>query len=89
MLNRPQKSYRYNVLASKDNTIAEIGLFWIKPHWLWCLQATFKYIFHLLSSRLFLRFFMLYCVNATDKKGPDAVHPIFHSGFQRNCIRFM
>ena len=47
MVNRPHKSYRYNVLASKDTTMTEIRLFWIKPHWLWCLQATFKHIFHL------------------------------------------
>ena len=46
MLNRPHKSYKYNVLASKDTTMTEIGLFWIKPHWLWCLQATFKHIFN-------------------------------------------
>jgi hypothetical protein len=36
---------------------------------LWCLQATFKYIFHLLSSRLFLRFVMLYFVSLCSVTG--------------------
>ena len=89
MLGRQHKSYRYIVLASKGNPMVEIGLFWIKPPWLWCLQTTFKYIFPLLSCRLFLRFFMLYFVTAIDKKGPDAALPIFHCGYQRYCIRFM
>jgi hypothetical protein len=51
MLNRPQNAYIRVinfaiVLASKDNTNGKTpNLFtqksWIKPPWLWCLQATF------------------------------------------------
>ena len=89
MLNRLHKCHRFIVLASNDNTMAEIGLFWIKSPWLRCLQATFKCILHSLSSRLFLRFFMLYFVTATDKMGPVAVLPIFHYGYQKNRNRSM
>jgi hypothetical protein len=35
--------------------------FWIKPPWFWCLRVTFFiYFFHLLSSRLFMLYFVLF-----------------------------
>ena len=61
ILTGSQKSYWY---------IAQFGILWIKPPWLWCLQGKFKHIFLLLSI-FFWRFIMLYFVTASNKKVPD------------------